>query len=152
MVGVDASRGMLAEADQRWPDAAVEWTRGDVLEPLFHDAFDLAVCFGALGHILPADEERFLQRVHALLRARGRFAVVTGHPPPWSSLGRWLAIGFNTAMVVRNLLIRPPFVMYYLTFLLPAIARKMERVGFRVEERALWSRWPTLRLVIATKE
>jgi len=36
-------------------------------------------------------------------------------------------------MHIRNLLIRPPFVMFYLTFLVPESKDLLERHGFRVQ-------------------
>jgi hypothetical protein len=56
--------------------------------------------------------------------------------PKWSSRGYWIARGFNAAMHVRNAVWRPPFIMYYLTFLLPKARILLEREGFevRVEE------------------
>ena len=35
-------------------------------------------------------------------------------------------------MHVRNVLIRPPFIMFYLTFLLPRARHVLETVGFEV--------------------
>src|SRR5256885_6791716 len=58
VVGVDFSDGMLAEAARRTQDATgrarASFVRGDVLEMPFAPVFDAAVCFGALGHFVPA--------------------------------------------------------------------------------------------------
>ena len=45
------------------------------------------------------------------------------------------ARAFNAAMRVRNALWSPPFVMYYLTFLLPRARALLETAGFAVEVR-----------------
>jgi hypothetical protein len=56
-------------------------------------------------------------------------------------------------MRVRNLLIAPPFIMYYLTFLLPQARILLEACGLQVEERLLTNErpWSGFRLVIATR-
>jgi len=41
--------------------------------------------------------------------------------------------GFNAVMRVRNALIHPQFIMYYLTFLWPEVRTLLERHGLRVE-------------------
>ena len=158
VVGVDFSHGMLAVGRQRTADAAgaarLDFVRGNALALPFGAAFDVAVCFGAHGHILPKDEPRFVAEVGRVLRPGGRFAFVTAERPPAWSLGHWVARAFNGAMRVRNWFWHPPFIMYYLTFLLPDVARLLHRHGFAVEVRELpglprlWSR---LRLVIATR-
>jgi hypothetical protein len=43
-------------------------------------------------------------------------------------------------MRIRNLLVRPPFVMYYLTFLLPRARKLLVERGFEVE--VLWGVFP----------
>lgn len=153
-VGFDFSQGMLDEArKQLGADPKLEFVRGDVKAMPFRQEFDLAVCFGALGHILPKDEDDFLAHVASILKPQGRFVTVTGRLPPWWSPARWLANGFNLAMMARNLIVRPPFIMYYLTFLLPDIQTKMERQGFRVDVYPLWSgRFDSLFMVVATKK
>jgi len=119
----------------------------------FDAAFDVAVCFGAFGHILPCDEGRFVAQVAQVLRPGGRFVFVTSYMPPLWSPTYWLARGFNGAMRLRNLLLAPPFIMYYLTFLLPDVKALLEAHGFDVEvrESAFEKPWHILRLVIATR-
>ncbi len=136
VVGVDISRGMLDTGRPRLSDlhdgAAVDWVRGDAMTLPFARRFDVAVCFGALGHIPRRSEERFLAQVATALVPGGRFVTVTSTmPPPWAPR-YWVARGFNGVMHVRNAVVSPPFVMYYLTFLLPDVARMLERLGFRV--------------------
>lgn len=137
VVGLDISRGMLDVARERLGDlrggAAVEWVRGDALTLPLAPQFDVAVCFGALGHIPHGSEDRFLAQVAGALRPGGRFAFVTSTMPPLWSRRYWMSRAFNAAMHVRNTVVSPPFVMYYLRFLLPDVATMLERRGFAVE-------------------
>ena len=157
VVGIDISAGMLAEARRRMADApgdaALELVRADALNMPFEAAFDLAVCFGAFGHILPRDEPRFVGQIARALRPGGRFVFVSAHMPPLWSPSYWLARGFNGAMHVRNLLRSPPFIMYYLTFLLPEVQALLEANGFDVEVSGdfYWP-WHALCLVTATRK
>lgn len=72
LVGVDFSRNMLEQARRRLesvsaargePHPQLELIRGDVLElgdrTELHSRFDIATCFGALGHIREVDSGRF---------------------------------------------------------------------------------------------
>src|SRR5690242_4259139 len=56
VVGLDFSQGMLTVARQHLADAPgtarFEFVRADALAMPFAAAFDVAVCFGALGHVL----------------------------------------------------------------------------------------------------
>jgi ubiquinone/menaquinone biosynthesis C-methylase UbiE len=141
VVGIDFSQGMLAVGRQRTADAPgatrLEFVRGDALALPFAAAFDLVVSFGAFGHILPRDQRRFVGEVARVLRPGGRFVFVTSYLPPVWTLRYWLARAFNGAMHVRNWLVSPPFVMYYLTFLLPQVRQWLEERGLEVEERPL---------------
>ncbi|MEM9068705.1 MAG: class I SAM-dependent methyltransferase [Myxococcota bacterium] len=132
VVGIDRSAGMLAEARRHVPNA--ELHQGDVLNlpSELRGEFDLVTCYGAFGHILEADEAKFVASVHAALRPGGRFVFVTTEPPRWTSSALWVARGFNAVMRVRNALLRPAFIMYYLTFLLPRATRLLEDAGFEV--------------------
>ncbi len=142
LVGIDFSVGMLAEARRRvsaaydsmaTPQIQIEYVKEDVMQMTFAEEFDLAVCFGALGHILPANEREFLRRVHAALKPGGVFVFITGsHPPLYSPVAAVFRI-FNAIMKIRNRLHKPEFVMYYLTFLLPEIEMKLAAEGFRVD-------------------
>ncbi|HZL91103.1 MAG TPA: class I SAM-dependent methyltransferase [Pirellulaceae bacterium] len=156
VVGIDFSRGMLEVARQRFSDepgeARVELVQQDVLEMDFSEEFDLAVTLGSNGHILPKDEPRFIERIAAALRPSGRFVFVTGEMPPWWSRHYLLSRGFNAAMHMRNLLVRPPFVMFYLTFLLPQARRLLEEHGFDVEVHSPFSgRFQVIKVVVGTK-
>lgn len=155
VVGIDRSAGMLAQARARRDaeGARVLLVRGDVLEAPLRGTFDIATCFGAFGHILEADEPRFVAAVHALLRPGGRFAFFTADGPSRLQPGYWLAKGFNAAMRLRNALINPPFHMYYLTFMLPRARALLEAQGFAVEvhARVLPHPFTALPLVVATR-
>lgn len=161
LVGIDMSRGMLDVARQNLSGEVgrssiptnVEFVLGDALDMPFDSEFDLAVCFGAHGHILPRDEPQFVAQIAKVLRPGGRFAFVSGYMPPLHSPRLWLARAFNAAMRVRNVLRRPPFIMYYLTFMLPRAARLLEQGGFdvAVDDNCFTGRLAPLKLVVATK-
>jgi ubiquinone/menaquinone biosynthesis C-methylase UbiE len=139
VAGIDFSAGMLAEARARVStalgSAAVELVRGDVLTMSLDRAFDVVVSTGAFGHILEKDEPLLLGNIQRALRPGGRFVFPTAEPPSLRSPGFWMGHGFNAAMHVRNALFAPPFVMYYLTMLWPAVRAKLEGAGFDVEVR-----------------
>jgi hypothetical protein len=42
-------------------------------------------------------------------------------------------LGFDLTMLIRNTVVRPPFVMYYSTSTLPAVRKDLEAAGFTVE-------------------
>ena len=157
VVGVDSSLGMLVEARRRTEDAPgdapVYLWRGDALDLAFVEEFDVATCFGAFGHIEERDEPRFVASVRRALRPGGRFVFVTARHPPLLSREHLASRAFNAAMRVRNAVWRPPFVMYYLTFLLPRATRLLEDAGFRVDARegALPPPYERYVLVVATK-
>lgn len=156
VTGVDLSRGMLDEAARLLKDAPgdaeVRLLQEDALDLPFEEEFDVATCFGALGHILEADQDRFVASVRRALRPGGRFLVVTGDLPSPTNPGWWLARGFNFAMHVRNAVLDPPFVMFYLLFTVPQAREVLERQGFSVDVRAdVFPEWPRARLVIGTR-
>jgi ubiquinone/menaquinone biosynthesis C-methylase UbiE len=158
VVGIDFSQGMLDVAQSRLPTSTsatnVELLHADVLEMKFDAEFDLAITVGSLGHILRRDEPRFVERIRAALRPGGRFAFVTSTMPPIWSRRYLVSRAFNGAMHVRNLLVRPPFVMFYLTFLLPDVARLLETHGFdvAVHDDVFPSPFQELRVVVATRK
>jgi SAM-dependent methyltransferase len=113
-------------------DAVIELVRGNALHLPFHAAFDVAVCFGALGHILPQEQSRFVAQVAGALKPGGRFVFVTAPLPPRWSRRYWLARGFNAVLHLRNALLSPPFTMYYLTFPLLEAVALLGKHGFSV--------------------
>src|ERR1017187_9171439 len=66
ITGADFSTGMLAQARSAHPDA--KWVRADLPTPTFARAFHLAVSFGALGHLLPAERPALFAGVYRALR------------------------------------------------------------------------------------
>jgi ubiquinone/menaquinone biosynthesis C-methylase UbiE len=157
VVGIDFSQGMLKECRKKLAaspgEGAVELVRGNVLALPFDATFDVVVCFGSFGHVLPRDEPRFVAEIARVLRPGGRFVFVTSYLPPWWSR-RWvLSRLFNAAMHFRNALLAPPFIMYYLTFLLPEVESLLRRHVLEVEMRdcGAGKPWEDLRLVVATK-
>ena len=130
VTGVDFSTGMLAQAHRAHPGAT--WVRADVRALPLAAAFDLAVSFGALGHFLPAERPALFTGVYRALRPGGVFVFAIGAPPPVTSGGYWALLGFDLAMRIRNVIWRPPFVMYYRTCPLPAVRDDLAAAGFAV--------------------
>ena len=62
LVGIDMSQGMLKQAAENLTGTTCpfELVRGNVFNMPFGATFDLAVSFGAFGHILPTEEQRFI--------------------------------------------------------------------------------------------
>lgn len=156
VVGVDFSPGMLEVAEAslaQVPGGALELVQADALDLPFDEAFDVATCFGALGHFPPHEQPRFLRSVHRALRPGGRFVLVTANPPPPWKPAFWIGHVFNLIMRVRNALISPPFIMYYLEFTLDDAVRGLTEAGFEVQTRPLgWSVRPELQLVTGRKK
>jgi hypothetical protein len=67
------------------------------------------------------------------LRPGGRFVFVTHRRPPPTSVAFWLSHSFNAVMRVRNALLKPPFIMYYLTFLWPEAEPLLARHGLSAQ-------------------
>lgn len=159
LVGVDASSGMLDVARNALGDLAngggprIELVHSDVFATSFDCELDLVTCFGAFGHIPAEAEPKFVAIVRRALRPGGRFVFVTANRPSRLSPGAMALRAFNAAMRVRNALVSPPFIMYYLTFLLPDAARLLRWEGFDVEiiDGRFAAPFDALRLVVATR-
>jgi ubiquinone/menaquinone biosynthesis C-methylase UbiE len=160
VVGLDFSQGMLDEAKRRLEGskgdslAPFELVRGDALALPFDDELDVVTSVGAFGHIEAKDEDRFVAGIHKALKKGGRFVFATSNAPPPTSTWFWAAHGFNAVMRVRNAVMQPPFIMYYLTFLWPEVRPLLERHGFAVESIAGKCPPPYERaiIVVATKK
>ena len=137
VVGLDFSEGMLEEAKRRVAkapgDAQVELVRGDALALPFDEEFDVVTSVGAFGHIVPEDEDRFVRGIARALKPGGRFVFATSEMPKPTNAWWWAARSFNAVMRVRNALIKPEFIMYYLTFTWPEVKPLMNRWVSRVE-------------------
>ena len=157
VVGLDISQGMLSVGQERTADAPgdadLAFLRANALDMPFVAEFDVVVCFGALGHILWKHQPRFVQQIAQVLRPGGRFITTTSNMPPIWSKRYWMSRSFNCAMHLRNLLLTPPFIMYYLSFLLPEAKKLLEAHSFDVEvcEEVFEGKFEDLRLVIATR-
>lgn len=157
LVGIDFSQGMLDVAHRRTAimpgDCPVELIQANVLDVAFTPEFDLAVCFGGLGHFIGDDQQRLVDQMYRALKPGGRFVFISAHKPSYVSLSYWLARGFNAAMHVRNALVRPPFVMFYLTFLVAEARTMLEAAGFQVQvhENVFDRVFQRACLVVATK-
>ncbi len=156
VIGVDFSLGMLARAQRRLASdrdtVPVHLIRADVLALALDVELDVVTCFGALGHVVGRDQHRLLGVVARALKPGGRFVFPSAERPRPMSPRLWLSLAFNATMAVRNTLLRPPFVMYYLSFLLPRARRLLEEHGFGVEvHRGIDPEYPWVDLVVATK-
>jgi SAM-dependent methyltransferase len=156
VTGIDVSRGMLEEAEQLLRgvpgEAEFRFVRRDVLEMTFDAEFEVATCFGALGHVLGPDQDRFVDGIRRALVPGGRLVFVTGDMPTPLNPTWWLARDFNFAMHVRNAVLDPPFIMFYLLFTLPRAREILLRHGFSIEVHdRVCPRFPPAKLVIATR-
>ena len=131
LVGLDLSSNMLAVARQHLGPGP-RLIQGDFLQTYWENYFQLITCVGVLGHIAVAHQDLFFERVFRALSPGGVFLTVVGRLSgrPWVYLP---ALAFDSLMRLRNLLWRPPFVMYYLSFVLPKAAQVVERQGLQVE-------------------
>jgi len=157
VVGMDFSQGMLDEARKKIGSLSakprMELVRSDVLALPASASFDLITCFGAFGHILAQDEPRFLAGIRGALRPGGRFVFATTDTPATWSKEHVVGTAFNAVMRVRNFVIKPPFIMYYLTFMAADVERTLPWYGFEVKvERGIFAKpYDPLVQVIATK-
>ncbi len=146
VTGIDFSAGMLGVAKQNLKkqdaEQQIQLIEGEVLEPRFENEFDLVVSFGAFGHILPRDERKFVETIHRALKPGGKFVFVTTTMFPLWSPTYLFSRSFNAAMRIRNLLFRPKFIMYYLTFLWPDIESHFEAVGLKAVAQPLFPDLP----------
>jgi ubiquinone/menaquinone biosynthesis C-methylase UbiE len=135
VVGVDWSEGMLAVARRNVP--GVRFDQGDALALSYDEQFDVAVSFGAFGHFRVDEQPLLLAGIFRALRPGGRFVFVTSEHPDPGNPTAWLYRAFNAVMKVRNRLLEPKFVMYYLNFLLPEAQERLEAAGFEVHIQPL---------------
>lgn len=150
-VGVDFSPGMIAVARQRIGDRALV-VRADALALPFAETFDLVVTFGAMGHFEPATQPRLFAEVARVLKPGGRFVTVTHERPSMWRRDYWVLRSFNAVMRVRNLLVSPPFIMYYLHFDLPVAIGRVVEAGLEPSVQPLGHpTFPGLRLLIGHK-
>ncbi|MBY8885099.1 class I SAM-dependent methyltransferase [Streptomyces sp. PTM05] len=149
VTGVDLSDGMLtvarstygqaasASSDEGLPAPRPRWVRADARALPFGPAFDLVVSFGAFGHFLPREWPGLFAEARRVLRPGGRFVFPLPAPAPPGSPLYWSLLAFDAAMRVRNLVWRPPFVMYYRPFRLGPVREELTRAGFTVRLVAL---------------
>ena len=152
LVGVDISEGMLAQAHKSLGEllsTEFELKQGDVRKLTFEREFDLAVMFGATGHIRRRDQRVFLKGVYRALKPGGRFFFVTSPEPTWWSPRRWMAWAFNQSIRIRNRVKKPAFHMYYLLLPVERAKHLLGDQGFEVAIHAPFEgpRLSTLRLV-----
>lgn len=160
IVGIDLSAGMLEVARELSQTSegptdgpTVRFEQMDAFAMRFEQPFDVIATAGAFGHILEHQQDHFLEQVRANLVDGGRFIFITAPMPSRRNKAWWLARGFNAAMHVRNAVIDPPFVMFYLTFTLERAIDRLLAHDFRVEVEAPYANSPAraFRLVTATR-
>lgn len=157
VTGIDLSQGMLDEAADKLRDAPgdakIRLEQGDVFEMDYEGAFDVVATSGSLGHILQHRQDRFVGRIRAALKPGGRFIFPTAPMPSKTSPRWWLSRAFNGLMHVRNALIEPPFIMFYLTFTVERAEEVLTRHDFDVDVRDPYADtdYSSLRLVVATR-
>lgn len=136
MVALDLSQGMLEQCEQKLITSATSiqksFVKANALEMPFENEFDIAVSFGAFGHILEEEEDQFIAQIHKILKPGGHFFFITTESLPFWSISLWRQRIFNGILRIRNFLIKPEFIMYYLTFRLPVVQQKLEAGGFKV--------------------
>ena len=95
VVGLDASRTMLAQAARERPSGSIAWIRGSATELPFRDGtFDAVCCFAAL--YLIEEPLRAVEEIARVLAPGGRVALL-------SSVGRGPVPVAATDAVVRRL-------------------------------------------------
>lgn len=156
IIGVDYSKGMLEEARKltkaEFEDSTVDYRLKNALELEYENEFDVVTSSGAFGHFEMYEYEKLVANIFRALKPGGRFLFLTYPKPTKANPAYWVARGFNTAMHLRNLVVDPPFVMFYLRFTVEQAAEILWRHGFQV--RVLdpdVKLHRSLRLVTATK-
>ena len=122
-------------AVDRQSGVSTELVKLDARALPFEREFDLVTSAGAFGHFVGADEDALLAGISRALVPGGRFVFLTTPMPKATSPANWMARGFNAVMHVRNALVTPPFIMFYLTFTWPEVKPTLERHGFDVSAR-----------------
>ncbi len=156
IIGVDYSKGMLEEARNltrsEFADSSVEYVLKNALDIDYENQFDVVTCSGAFGHFEIHEYEQLVANIFRALKPGGRFLFLTYPKPTKANPAYWVARGFNIAMHVRNLVLDPPFIMFYLRFTVEQAAEILWRHGFevRVEDPDV-KLHRSLRLVMATK-
>jgi 2-polyprenyl-3-methyl-5-hydroxy-6-metoxy-1,4-benzoquinol methylase len=100
VVAVDIDAPVLERARQRFPDAAVDWRRGDIIDIADElGEFDAVVSNAVLHHL--SDTRAALACLRGLVKPGGTLALVTFARPGWRHLPWALA-----TVVVRGVAIR----------------------------------------------
>ena len=137
LVGIDISQGLLDIARKQNSDktngVSLEYIHGNALEMTFDSEFDVAVCFGAMSHVTTKYQDKFLRAVARALRPGGRFLFVSYYRPKIWSLRYWYYRIFNMFFFLRNLFLRPPWIVGKLHYCLPKIKNLLEYHGFEVQ-------------------
>ncbi len=122
ITGVDYSREMLKQAQKNlrqkisknYPN--IKLIQKDIFKLNIKNKFDLAVCFGAYGHIDKKNQKKFLDNINNALKSGGYFIFNLTDDLPWYCPKFIILKGFDIVMKIRNFLIKPEFIMYYMDF------------------------------------
>ncbi len=157
LTGIDYSKGMLAEAkkltDAEFENPNVEYRLKDALQLDYENEFDVVTSSGAFGHFEMQEYEHLIAGIKTALKPGGRFVFLTYPKPTKANPAYWAARGFNGVMHFRNLVLDPPFVMFYLRFTVEQASEILWRHGFQVSvENPEVKLHRSLRLVTATKK
>ncbi len=129
VTGIDLSPASIAEARRRYPGIA--FADGDFEEMALEPGYDFIVSVDVLSHV--ADQQRFIDRIAALLRPGGLFVLMTQNPFVWrrssdlapqapGQIRNWPSLGR-----VRELL-RPGFLIRDVTSVVPHGDRGLLRI------------------------
>lgn len=76
VIGLDASREMLALAENRFPDG--DWRRGDMRQLDLEETFDGIIAWNSFFHLMPAEQRDVLQRIGRHLREGAALMLTVG--------------------------------------------------------------------------
>ena len=144
-VGIDQSADMIAQARRQFPNLRFEVC--DAREIPFTGEFD-AVFSNAALHWIP-EAGRVIESVARALKPGGRFVTYTADAPPLLSLGGISGRAFDAVMKLRNIVLKPPFVMYYSTLRLPQLLNTLEAERFIAQIHP--TPFPRLHLIVASR-
>lgn len=76
VVGLDASRGMLAIARERYPNA--DWVLGDMRQLDFSSPFDGVIAWNSFFHLMPSEQRDVLGRIARVMKRSAPWLLTVG--------------------------------------------------------------------------
>lgn len=117
VVGLDASRAMLDEADRRWRRVSrLSFQRGDMRHMTFDCEFDAVICiFTTFGYFSDRENRDVLRRMARALKPGGRLLIVHRNPAhdrrlmaegsrTWQRLKDWFVLQDSRYDVKKNVI------------------------------------------------